>query len=285
MDSELRVGTGKIDITPPAGVAMDGNPRNKGSQGIHDPLYAKVLFLDDGKISIAAITLDLLGLYRENVNSIRSKIEDSLGIRKNNILISSSHTHSGPCTLGLFCEPDNAWLSVLEDRILNAVHEAKANMEIVQVGAGTGKEGTIGHQRRLKMADGSIRMNWENFSPEDVIDPAGPIDPQVGVIKFQRRNGALKAIFINHTCHPNILAGENYLFTADYPGYAMEIIEKETGSIAFFTNGALGDIDIDPLKERGFQGAEKAGKTLAEEVLRVIKNIQVTNVDGLKFLQ
>lgn len=285
MDNGLRVGVAKIDITPPVGTMMDGNPRNKGSQGIHDPLYAKALILDDARMNIAIIALDLIGLYRENVDSIRSKIQDQLGINKNRILISCSHTHSGPSTLGLFCELDNAYFSLLEEKIPKAVAEAKANMEMVQLGAGIGKEDTIGHQRRLRMADGTIRMNWEEFSPDEMIGPAGPTDPQVGVIKFQRQNGSPKAILINHTCHPNILAGENYLFTADYPGYAMEMIEKETGAIALFTNGALGNIDIDPLKERGFQGAEKAGKILAEEVLRVITGVQRTTSNNLKFLQ
>ena len=44
---DLRAGAASIDITPPAGVLLDGyGGRTKPSEAVHDPLFARVLLLD-----------------------------------------------------------------------------------------------------------------------------------------------------------------------------------------------------------------------------------------------
>lgn len=282
---DLYAGVSKIDITPQMSAFLDGNPRIKKSQGIHDPLYAKALFLDNGESQALFVTLDLIGLYNSCVNEIRELVAKKVDIGVENILISSSHTHSGPSTLGLFSPPEKEWLNNLPFRIVEAVSQAVSESKQVTIGVGTGEEKTIGHQRRLWHRDGYIIMNWEDFSQEEIICPAGPDDFQVGVIEFKDNNNLPYAILINHTCHPNVLAGDNYFITADYPGYAMNFIEKETGAVVLFTNGALGNIDIDPGEMRGFRGMVQKGETLAGIILKILKDIKTETVERLSMKQ
>ena len=73
-------------------------------------------------------------------------------------------------------------------------------------------------------------------------------------------------MLFNHTGHPNVLSGDNYLFSADYPGLAARLLEEELGGIALFFNGALGSVDIDGLRDRDWEGLDRTGRALARSV-------------------
>lgn len=285
MNKGLKVGIAKVDITPPVGIALDGNARNKNSQGIHDKLYTRVLIFDSSSTIAVIVTLDLLGVYREFVHATRKLIEKQTGIKNDNILICCSHTHSGPSTLGLFCDIDESWLRELSRKIAGAVYMAQCSMKKAWIGVGKGKEETLGCNRRLRMIDGSIKMNWEDFNPGEIVGPAGPIDPEVGVIRIEDSHKDLLACLINFNCHPCALTGNNFLISADYPGYTTELIERIEGNeaIVLFTNGALGNIDvIDPQQRHGFGEARRMGFILAGEVLKVLEKTSVDSHDEVK---
>ena len=78
--------------------------------------------------------------------------------------------------------------------------------------------------------------------------------------------GRVVAMVFNHTGHPNILSGDNYLLSADYPGLAARLLEAEFGGEALFFNGALGSVDIDGLRDRDWEGLDRAGHALARSV-------------------
>src|SRR5260221_33880 len=93
----LYAGICETDITPPLGVWMCGYAfRPTGCVAIHDPLYARALVLDDGKDSVAILSMDLLGLDFDVVDRVRAGISESTGIKPEAIMLNATHTHGGP---------------------------------------------------------------------------------------------------------------------------------------------------------------------------------------------
>jgi len=93
----LRVGVAKVNITPAVGTELCGHFRsNLKSTGVHSNLYAKAMLLDDGENKAALVACDLLGVASTLVASTRERITELTGIEGRNVMISCTHTHSGP---------------------------------------------------------------------------------------------------------------------------------------------------------------------------------------------
>ncbi len=93
---EFRAAAAKADITPTDLVLLWGyGDRSGPAIGTHDPLYAKILVLDDGSTRLAWVTLDLGRPFGvESMNVVRNRIQKSAGVT--HVCFSASHTHSGP---------------------------------------------------------------------------------------------------------------------------------------------------------------------------------------------
>lgn len=268
--AKLKAGIASVDITPPVGVDMTGFAgRPSGAVGIHDPLYAKALVLDDGSTKLAVVTTDLLSLDFELVDKTRSLIEE-VGIPPTNVMLNSSHTHSGPATISLhgLGEPDPAYLDVLYRKIIGAVIMANDRLFPAKLGYGRGAV-QIGVNRREKRADGNMVLGT---------NPQGAIARYVDVIRVDedsdKRDACTKAIFFSHAAHPVVLGGSNLLISADYPGYAtstVEMIKKE--STAMFAQGCCGNINSNPVG-RTFKDAKRLGTILGSAVIGVAEQIE-----------
>jgi hypothetical protein len=118
-------------------------------------------------------------------------------------------------------------------------------------------------------------MNWEPYPAEQIVGPLGTSDDEVGVVKIVAAEDprAVIGILFNHAGHPNILSGDNYLLSADYPGLAADILERGTGGTALYLNAAEGSVDIDGLRDRDWTGWERAGRALARCVLDTAASI------------
>ncbi len=127
MSPETKAGVAVANITPPVGVDMTGfGGRPSGAIGIHDDIFAKVLVLDDGNQQLVIVTSDLLSLDFDLVQRIRELIEANIGIPPENVMLNSSHTHSGPATITLrgLGERDEDYVDVLVKKIAGATQEA-----------------------------------------------------------------------------------------------------------------------------------------------------------------
>lgn len=263
----IRAGLQRVNITPPIGTPLGGYAARKSvSQGIHDDLYATALVLQGEEVTLALVTADLVGLPQEVVEKVRVAVRSSTGIPPDNVLVAATHTHSGPDLLfgdqGLASE---AYVEVLADTLAGSVYAAWRILQPAEVGVGQGWIEGIGVNRRT---------------------PAGtPVDPQVGVLRVDH-DGRPRGVLMNYTCHPVVLGPDNLLITADYPGYAVRVVERAFGEglTAMFTNGATGDVNPGhsaelsaigaPIPGRTFERAEKLGTMLAGEVIKVIETIQ-----------
>src|SRR5262249_1611592 len=92
--AEISAGVARVEITPPVGHPMGGYAARQGpSTGVHDPLYATVLLLKSGGLTVAIVSCDLRSFPSERiVNTARErKLAD-------HVLIAVTHNHSGPMT-------------------------------------------------------------------------------------------------------------------------------------------------------------------------------------------
>lgn len=273
---ELRAGTAIVDITAPVGYPMGGyGARKDVSTGIHDPLYARVLLLKTKNISLALVTCDLVFFFSPR---IAQEAKSRWGV--DYVILSTSHTHSGPFPK-LQSERDIArifedpWYRSTEDKIIAAIGESRKNIFTANVAAGKGSI-LLGHNRRLIGKDGKVTMLWRN---EDHL-PTSPVDPTAGVIRIDDETGIPRAILVNYACHAVVMGPDNLQFSADYPGYMTHYVQNKFGDdcLCYFLQGAAGDInpyhDKEPLTKKGFKAAEETGTALGEEVVRVAKQIK-----------
>jgi neutral ceramidase len=270
-------GVAAIDITPPVGTHLAGQFQDRIAESIHDPLYARALVLDDGTTSLAIVACDLLALKRPTVVRARELAAAQTGISADHIMITASHTHTGPRTTDIFpCPSDAEYLALLPRQLAGAVALAARSRQPAHLAVGSGREATSTHNRRYLRQDGTAQMHPPKGDPS-FVGPEGPADPEVGVIVASDENGRLLGAVVNYTSHP-IVVGHEQAVSADYPGYMVRALRAVKGSQAevLFVNGALANvcpIDVADLghREYGYAWAERVGNLVAAEALRVME--------------
>lgn len=270
-------GTAAIDITPNRSVRMDGMIREHPSEGVHDPIFVRALALAeraDPGAAFVVVSVDLCGLSEEDHAAIRRGAAQ-LGVAEDRVIVAATHTHSGPAAYGHFCDPEEDYAREVVAAVVEAISQSVHGMATAAVGCGIGEERTISHYRRLMADDGHVVMNWEPFPAERIVGPLGVIDPDVSVLSVTRAGnpGETLCTVFNHAGHPNVLSGDNYLISGDYPGRAVELLIERFGGNAMFLNGAQGTMDIDGLRDRDWEGRERIGNALADAVGDVVRGI------------
>jgi neutral ceramidase len=263
----LYAGTAKVDITPPLGIPMCGYAeRTLGAQAIHDPLFARVVVLTDGRVSLALVASDLVWLYSPRIVEEARK---RWGL--DHVVLCGSHTHSGPI------DAPSPWHAAMEDKVIAAIGEAKAGLFAARIGAGKGTvdASCFGYNRRFVKPDGTVEMWWNNSARK----PNGPTDPTVRVIRIDDESGRPRAVLAHHAAHSVVLGSGNVQISADYPGATVARIEEELGKdvMAMFFQGGGGDVhpyDAVLSGDAGFAAMERAGKALGEDALRIFKSIK-----------
>jgi len=251
----MRAGVAKVNITPPVGLELSGWAFGP-SVGILDELYAKVLLLESDSRKAAIITTDLIGFNTEYATTIREGIANKVNMNASDVLVSCSHTHSGPATMFLrrWGEINEDFVHVVEKQIIGAATVATKRIQEARIGVGKGRADGVGINRR------------------DV--ESGSVDAEVGVIRVDNSQGEMMAVLMNYSCHPVAVHNYKNLISADYPGYAMGVIEKtkEGRVIALHTTGAAGDIN--PRQMHDVKYAEKFGNMVGGEALKIAESIE-----------
>ncbi|WP_010269822.1 neutral/alkaline non-lysosomal ceramidase N-terminal domain-containing protein [Paenibacillus senegalensis] len=275
MNGEWIVGAAKVDITPPQPIPLAGFAhRSEVYEGVAQRLYARIwIFAEPSVQGIAEakailIQADLIWWGSDQIRPLLDKIVSRWGIKEEAVIFHASHTHGGPQTSSRFVPmlglADSAYLAWLEGQVLSGIGEAHASMEPVMVEMGKGSC-PLGIHRRKRM-DGRM-----NMAP----NPEGAADPEVTVIRMTATDGRIKGIWFHYTCHPTT-TGDNWV-TSEYPGAAMERLERQLGGqvIATFLQGYCGDIRPALIKDGQFfrgndEDVKRLGRQLADEVIRVL---------------
>ncbi len=268
--SGWRAGITKVMITPEESLWMGGyGARNKPAGGKLNDLWAKMLLLEDaGGQRALLITTDLEGFPKSISDRIRDRIHDKLGLSRSQVILNSSHTHSGPVLFtesvkGMYpmdsvqqnkAEVYREWLI---DRIVETADKVQRSLKPVTVFAGSGVTRFQVNRRNNKESELTGQTELK-----------GPNDYAVPVLKLTGKKGEVKAILFGYACHPTVLNG--YDWSGDYPGFAQIELENEyKGSTAMFFQGAGGDQN--PLPRRTIGLARQYGKELAAAVERVME--------------
>ena len=271
---DLSAGVAKVEITPAPGQQLWGyEDRTKPATGTLDPLYARVLILDANEKRLALVTLDLGRAFGPSSLGQLRAAAGREGISC--LLVAASHTHSGPVVQDEYRNGIPAWEQSALSGIEDAVHRASAHLVAARIGVGYGVV-YIGHNRLRVNGDGTV--SWFEVNQTQI--PTAPVDPTVSILRIDRADGSTMAALVNYSCHPVVFGPDNLRYSADYPGVVTRTIEAGLGpdAMAFFLQGAAGDINpyyaVTSLKEDGLSRRDWTGRTLADEAIRVTKQIQ-----------
>src|SRR5581483_3426872 len=285
MANQFLAGVARVDITPPVGISMAGYyVRNGVSIGVERPLTATALVVTNGDVKIAIVASDLIFLQSPDVDRVRARIGDLIGSGAGNVLMNFSHTHCGPTPPSWGLHADEAqqamqreYFANLESLLTGCAVMANRNLAPARVGRGSGSC-RIGINRREIDADGKAFVG-EN--------PDGPMDPEVGVIRIDRRDGSPLALLFSYGCHTVTMGAKSLRLSPDFPGPARELIESATGAKALYLQGAAGDIN--PVTgigatEDDTENMTRLGHILGAETVKAAMDIRTHQKRGPRVL-
>ncbi|REK09901.1 MAG: hypothetical protein DWQ37_17485 [Planctomycetota bacterium] len=280
----LKAGAATSNITPALGVSLNGGMSDRTATHIHDDLHARCLVLDDGTTRLAIVICDSCMLPQSLLNEAKHLAHGHTGIPLDQMLIAATHTHTAPTSTGVFqSEPDEAYVAWLPQRISDGIRRAVNNLAPAQVGWGAGSEPAQVFNRRWKMADGTrlvdpfgrpdrVKMNPPAGS-DQLVEPAGPTDPQIGILSVRTADGKPLALLANYSLHyvGGVPSGH---VSADYFGeFARRLSRKlsagglEPPFVGMLSNGTSGNINnIDFRRQRESRPPYAQIQTVAEAV-------------------
>ncbi|MCI0699815.1 MAG: neutral/alkaline non-lysosomal ceramidase N-terminal domain-containing protein [Planctomycetia bacterium] len=294
--AQLTAGAAAVDITPPKGCPMAGYYSVRGAEGTHDPLFAKALVFEKDGVKIALVSLDLISTTRGLVEDTRKLIEKETGIPGKNVMLSATHSHTGPVLWDGSVRADilsggskiaKNYIAELPGKITEAVKKADTARKPAKVSFATGKEEGLAFNRRFHMKDGSIGWNPGKKNP-NIVRPAGPVDPSVPVVLIETDEKQPKpiAVYVNFSMHLDTVGGLYY--SADYPYTLSKAVASVKGEdvVTVFTTGCCGDINhinVESDKpQKGHGEAARIGTRLAGEVLRTFDELKPLGHDTLR---
>lgn len=260
-EAPLRAGVATADITPAGPYPMSGYYFERLSTGTKDPLHAKALVLRQGDSAAAIICCDLIVIASDLTDVVREAVERETGIPGANVCLAATHTHTGPdYTKELFqfvtgrkstgaAAERVPYVPRLIDGLVAAVKQAdRAATEVTVTAGNVLQETPVSFNRRFLMKDGSVRT-WAKIDTPGAIRPAGPIDAQIGVVRFDDAGGKPRGLLSSFALHLDTVGGTEY--SADFPFFIEREIRDALGGsvVSLFGNGCCGNINhVDPTK-------------------------------------
>lgn len=260
--ADWRVGLASVDITPAPGVWMGGYAaRTQPAQGALQPLHAKAVAIEDAGGAVAVIvTLDLLGLTAPMVATIADEVERRHSLPRRSLILSSSHTHSGPVVddqLAVAYDlTADQWQRVtsstrrIEGQVVDVVGQALANRTPARLRTAHGQT-TFAANRRTQ------------FTPD------GPTDHAVPVLCVERPDGTLVGLLFGYACHNTTLQAESVQFHGDYAGVAQAELERRHAGVTAMYMAGCG-ADSNPRPRGTLALVEQHGRALADAVDAVV---------------
>ena len=279
-ENSWKAGVSTGIITPETPMWMAGYAaRDRPAESSMHDLWVKALAIEDSMGRRAVfVSSDLLGLPKNISDAVATKLMDKFQLERSQIMLTSSHTHSGPVLsqslIHIYPLDDDQKQEIedyagwLENKIVDVVSEAMTKMEPSQMFSGVGQ---------LRFA-----VNRRNNSEKDILvaqDLKGPVDHSVPVLKLAHADGTLQAVVFGYACHATTLNG--YQWSGDYPGFAQIDLESQyPGAVALFFAGCGGDQN--PLPRRTIPLAKQYGRELSAAVSRVMEE-PMTKLDPSLF--
>ena len=278
---EFRASVIKVNITPDNSQYLLGYNERK-STGVHDSIYHRIVALDDGTTQFFLVSTEICIFSPTEYDRIAAKIKDQLGIKPVNLWWTVTHTHSAPevgksgldkIFMGERYEHtvDSVYTAFVEQKLIEGIKKARATLSPARLGVGWGfSQANI--NRRAKDIDGKASLG---------IDPDGPVDRRIGLLRLEKTDGSILALIANYPIHGTVLGGENLLISGDAPGIVSAYVEEQIHAPLVFINGAAGNLapiySVYPSPKAGHLGEFRV--LLGDKILDANKNISNTTRD------
>ncbi len=285
----VNIGFGSSLVSPPVGSGLVGYFEKRVSKGIRDDLYARCICFDDGQGTFFAVSADFCWVEPEIREKLKRMIAEKLGIKRFDIVVHGTHTHTGPLTgynkTLIYTEelPINpGYIEKLPLLFFDAVEQSYKSRQNAYLGFGSVNVSGISFIRRYKMKNGMVITNPVDRS--QIVEPSGELDNTLNVMKIQDKSGQLLCLAINFPLHPDTIGGE--LISSDWPGILVDRVSRHFGCSAIFFNGAAGDINhINPYdsQTRSPEIVERIVSTLFENIKNLQENIECVPAECIAF--
>lgn len=296
-DDGLKIGAASVKITPSLGTPLAGYYSERGAEKIHDNLYAKAMVIESNGTKVAVVSCDLVGVPAFIVKDARNIIEKSTGILGSHVLISATHSHTGPVISNKYkiskpdkemnktAEANAKYIAELPFRIAESVRVANLALVPGKLFIGSGREDSISFNRRYYMKNGTVAFNPGKLNPE-TIRPAGPIDPEVKVLYAETLEGKPLATYVNFALHLDIVSGTE--ISADMPFTLSSILAKVKSDemVTMFAQGCSANINHvnvnTKVVQKGQDEAKRIGTILAGEVIKTYGRLKTPVINNIK---
>ena len=275
-NSDFLVGIAKENITPELGCLLYGYPFERRAERVLDALTVGVVAIRQGEEMLLMISTDLCALNVGKCTEMRHEIASATGVKWENILYSTIHTHSGPVTRtnAGWGDADLEYINdILVPKSIKAANEALSSLRPAVMGIGISKTMT-GINRRQIDENGDVILGQ---------NPNGPYDPTMTLISFKTLTGENIGSIAHFAAHPTA-AARNLSFTRDWPGYIVDKVEELTNAPCIYFNGAEGDVGPRLSNGRTAGGEEyimEAGLIAAADIEKAYNNINGYEVPKL----
>ena len=264
----LIAGAGVADISPIDSQYLFGYPHvDRFSAGINDPLLSSALYLSDGLTPLLFIANDIIFVSKATAARVRGRIREATGVSEENILISATHTHSGPSTVdyaSLEDDPtvprvDPRYLARFEDGIVAAAAAAYRSARPAELGLVT-TQAKVGTNRR---------------------DPDGPADPQIPVLLVRAASsGTPIACMLVVSMHPTVLREDSMVVSGDFPGLARQFLQQNVLGVEcpvlHHTGPAGNQSPRHVVRANTVAEAQRLGEVLGRAVADVLPHVTYT---------
>ena len=265
----MRAGTAIRDISPKGPVQLCGYPESPVSEGVHDPLYAAVCYFEQGGERAVCLTADLCFFAPPRAAKLTAAIAGATGVPEENILLAVTHTHYGPApdcdiyreSFGPELCPE--YMDFVQAQAVAAAREAVETAFPAKLAWGAGRCGK-------EQGIGGNRHDPEKYAQ----------DPEVGVLAIADDENKLRGVLVNYALHPTVLPPDLKLASADFVGYLRKEVEEACpGAVFGFLQGCSGNQSSRYFrKEQSFAEAERFGRTIGREALRVLRGLTFRDV-------
>ena len=268
----LQAGSAQVEITPKDSQFLFGYPHvERYSTGVHDKLWSSSLYLSDGKTDCLFIGNDIIFVGKDNVANARKRINEQTGIAAEHIMITATHTHSGPHTADYISnnadpavpKADQNYVQFMEDCIVESAIKAHKNARPAKLGLAIADDTGVGTNRR---------------------DPSGPADHNVPVLMVRSYDDKNIACMLVCSMHPTVMHEDSTLISGDFPGlsriYLQENVLGKDCVVLHHTGPAGNQSPRHVTKANTFEEADRLGKILGKAVEKTIDQIDFKdNVD------
>jgi hypothetical protein len=297
----FRAGASVSNITPALEAPIVGNFTEPLSKNIHDDLHARCLALDDGTTQLVFVMVDNVGVDQAVFDEARRLVNERTGLPEANVLMSATHTHSATSAGGLgekrrsynIGKPLDEYQTFLARRISDGIQVALNRLEPAQIGWGRGAVPQHVFNRRWKMKVPVMNpfgdMDQAKMNPgvgnPDLLEPAGPTDPEVSFIAVRSASGRPIALLGNYSLHyvggvpSGDISADYFAVFADRIGELLKADRQDPPFVGIMSNGTSGDVNNinfagAPEKHPPYAKMRIVANDVAQEVFRSYQSIQ-----------